>query len=264
MTETLARQGKATPAEDQAIASFVNIATGRADLGRYEASAVNLATVFFSPKYTVSRFQLLTGALTRTSLKSDNRAKKMVAKEYARALTGMGLLYLMVAMVRELWPDDDEENRPEVSIDATSSEFGKIRFGDRRLDPLFGLSQTAVFMTRLEESMRSNIVGWMGGREFYKGKRAPQAVWDFQRGKFAPVVSAALNLAAGENMVGEDVTPGSVAWDSSTPMAYNDIYKVMKEEGMPTNIALSLLTFWGMGLQTYHKKPAKGRRFKKK
>src|SRR5690606_8088029 len=56
MVQTLARGAEVTQAEADAIANYVNVATGRGTLGKAEPAAMHLNTIFFAPKYVASRF----------------------------------------------------------------------------------------------------------------------------------------------------------------------------------------------------------------
>lgn len=60
-----------------------------------------------------------------------------------------------------------------------------------------------------------------------------------------------MNLVTGETMLGEEVTLLNSVVQMAYPITYGDIYKTMQEEGMPTNVSLSILSLLGMGLQTY-------------
>src|SRR5690606_34947056 len=55
----LARGKEPTQAERGALANYVNAATGRGSLGKFQQSATLLNTVFFAPRWVVSRFQML-------------------------------------------------------------------------------------------------------------------------------------------------------------------------------------------------------------
>src|SRR5690606_9183358 len=127
--------GKANPVEMKAIANFVNVATGRGNLGLKEGALVGLNTVFFAPRYVLSRFQLMYGQPFKGGTQVT---KQMVAKEYARFLTGIAVVYSLAIA-----------SGAKVGVDPHSSDFGKIIIGNTRLDPMVGLSQTATFTTRV-------------------------------------------------------------------------------------------------------------------
>src|SRR5690606_29922680 len=97
MVEGLARNGEPTAAEIEAIANYINVATGRGSIGTSaDASASVLNAAFFAPRLVASRFQLLAlHPLWRNTPAADGskptmRVRKMVAKEYGKFLAGIG------------------------------------------------------------------------------------------------------------------------------------------------------------------------------
>ncbi len=241
MAATLTKSGTPTGEEAAAIANFVNIATGRGAVSQaWAAGASRLNTVFFSPRYVLSRFQLLLGQpLTKGTL----RTKGAVAKEYARFLIGAGVVYGLASM----FSDRDMEKDPRSSL------FGKVRFGNTSLDPMTGLLQNTVFLSRLgsgeTKTGKGEVKSLVSGK-FGQDDRGDVLV-RFLRTKLAPVPGAAWDLAVRKNVVGEPVTPASAATRLVEPLAFSDIYEAMRDNGVVEGTALGLLALLGMGVQTY-------------
>src|SRR5947209_2222493 len=76
----------------------------------------------------------------------------------------------------------------------------------------------------------------------------------FVRSKLAPIPGGAINLATGSDVVGQPVTPGSQAQELVTPIAMEDVYKSIKDQGVPAGLAGALAGIFGMGVQTYEPK----------
>ena len=77
----------------------------------------------------------------------------------------------------------------------------------------------------------------------------------FGRTKLAPVPSLVADvLNRGENVVGEPLTPESVAKGLVVPLSLQDINQTMNEQGVPMGAALGVLSIFGMGLQNYDDK----------
>lgn len=244
MEKTLSRNGKATPEEAAAIANFINVATGRGALGKAENAAVGLNTAFFAPRYVASRFQLLAGT---PMWKGTARTRTAIAKEYARYLMGLGVIYGLGQLAGA-----------EIETDSRSSDFGKMRFGNTRIDPLSGLQQVAVLESRLAsgetKKLSGKVVPIRGEKVPYGSGDASDVLKQFIRTKLSPVVGAGVDIVSGENVVGEPVTPGSVVQNLTVPLAFRDIYKAMIEQGIPEGTAMGLLSILGMGVQTYEPK----------
>lgn len=151
MVASLTTKGEMTDAEGKAIADYVNTATGRASVPfMTEQAAVGLNTVFFAPRLVASRFKLLIG---QPLYGGSNRTRTMIASDYARFMTGVGVIYGLgwMAYVGSGQDEEDEEKgdrRPFIELDPRSSSFGRMRYGDWFVDPLAGLAQVTTFLTR--------------------------------------------------------------------------------------------------------------------
>ena len=233
--------GIANNEELKAIGNYINVNTGRGNLGAMEQAAVALNTVFFAPKYVASRFQLLLG---QPLWKGTMNTRKIIAGEYARALTGMFAVMLLGALAGG-----------DIEDDPRSSDFGKIRFGRTRLDPLFGLSQTVVLLARVISGKTKTSKGDL---KALRGEDVPYGggdVWDvsarFLRTKFSPMISTTFDFFVGENVVGQEVTLKNYVPKLVVPLAYRDIYDVFRDQDISHATAMSILVMFGTGLQTY-------------
>lgn len=244
MAKSLTRQGEATAVETSTIANFINVATGRGTIGMKDNAAAAMNTVFFAPRYVASRFQLVAG---QPLYRGSARTRKLVAMEYGRFLAGLGVVYGLAKLADG-----------EIEQDPRSSDFGKVRFGNTRIDPLAGLQQATVLLSRLgtgeTKRLSGKIVPIRGDKVPYGSGDSADVIARFLRTKLSPVVSAGVNVAAGENVVGEPVTPQSVTKDLLVPLALRDIYDTMIEQGVPHGTAIALLSIFGMGVQTYEAK----------
>ncbi|MCE5226683.1 MAG: hypothetical protein LLG05_12605 [Porphyromonadaceae bacterium] len=236
--------GKASPEEMKAIANYINIATGRGNLGMKENSLVALNTAFFAPRYVLSRFQLVLG---RPMSGGTWATKKMIAKEYARFFSGLAVIYATANAAGA-----------ETNFDPGSSDFGKIRIGRTVIDPMGGLSQTTVFLYR---TLSGNRTTQNGREEEMDARTYGMNMLRFVRSKLSPSIGTAWTAKTGENVVGEKVEPIGDVEDFMTgtsipsnlvmPLAISDIYDTMREQGIPAGTGLALLSILGMGLQTY-------------
>lgn len=234
-----------TPAQDAVLAKFVNEATGRGTLGGAEPAAVALGRAFFSPRYLASRVQLLVG---HSMWGGDLTTRRIIAKEYAKALVGLGLYYTLLAQMK------DKNGKPAtIEKDPRSSDFGKVKLGNTRLDPLAGLAQVIVFGARtatLERKDSKGRVQSLQSGKFGAPKWSDVAA-NFARSKLHPVPGAIINLFNGTDLGGNPATVQNQALNLSMPLTYMDVYQALEEQDLPEGVALSLLTMLGDGLQTY-------------
>lgn len=240
MAKSLGRREELTPVEAKAIANFINVATGRGNLGMKENALVGLNTIFFAPRYTASRFQLLAG---QPLYRGSARTRLAIAKEYAKFMIGAGMVYALA-----------KQDGAEVETDPRSADFGKLKYGNTRIDPMSGLVQSTVLTSRLASGETKNtkgkIVPIRGDKVPYAGTDSAEVMGRFLRTKLSPSFGTGVDILAGKNFIGQPVTPGSVAQNLLVPLSMQDIYQAMEEQGVPRGSAMSLLSILGMGLQT--------------
>jgi hypothetical protein len=269
LVHSLGKRSAVTLAEAQVIANYVNVATGRGSMGKsFEPAMAAMATVFFSPRYMASRFQMLA---LQPMWRGNLRTKALIAKEYAKVLMGLGTVYGLAALYGMINGDDEDD--PEVELDARSTDFGKIKIGRTRLDPLSGLSQTTVLLNRLvtgEQKKQSGKVVPIRTKRLDSGKvvKVPYGsdnAWDvigkYVRGKMSPGLGTGIDILVGEDFKGDLVTPAkalertvkplSLADASVVDMTLGDIHAAMQEQGVPVGVSLGLLSIFGMSLQHY-------------
>jgi len=234
------KDGSLTPTEMQAIANYINVATGRGDLGKAAAAAETLATVFFSPRLVASRFQLLAG---QPMYRGSFRTRQAIAQEYGKFLAGIGVVLGLGIMAGAT-----------VERDPRNSDFGKLKFGNTRLDVLGGLGQVSTLVGRLATGETVNASGEVKpirGEVPYGSRTGADVIAAFLRSKLSPVVGTGVDILSGKNAVGEPVTPRSVAINMTVPLSFRDIYDVMQDQGMERGTALGVLSLFGFGLQHY-------------
>lgn len=251
MAASLGKRGTVTPAEAIAISNFINVATGRGKLGLSDRSAVGLNTAFFAPKFVASRFQIIAG---QPLYGGNARTRLAIAQEYGQFLAGAAVVYTLGSLAGA-----------EIESDPRSAEFGKLRFGEERLDPLGGLLQVTVLTSRLAtgetKKGKGKIVPIRGEKVPFGSGNSADMIARFLRTKLAPVPGTLVDLASGENVVGEPVTPLSAAGRLVVPISFEDIYQAMLNQGTPKGTAMAILSQFGMGLQSY---PEPGKKTVKK
>lgn len=239
MAASLAKDGNPTIAEMEAIANFINVATGRGKLhGSIEKAADALNKTLFAPRYVASRFQLMSG---QPLYGGSAATRKLIIREYAKFITGAGVVLGLGTMAGG-----------DVELDPRSSDFGKLRFGETRLDPFGGLTQVVTFASRLATGKYKNAKGELESA-YGDGARqdASTTVGRFLRSKLAPFPGAVLDSLSGKNIVGEPTTPVDAAIRMVTPMSVRDIYEAVKEQGVPAGTAMSLISLFGVSMNTY-------------
>ena len=251
---------KLSTSEMKQIAMFVNEAKGRGSFKKsLDPGLTLLNRVFFAPRLAVSRFQIMSGhpLWGGEHVSGTVEVRKTIAKEYAKALIGAAALYGTVALVKQAMGEKKDE------WDLRSSEAGKIRVGDTRIDPLGGFLQSAVFLARMAsgetKNQKGQIVPLVGDKVPFGKSEAKDVIANFMRSKLRPIAGATFDVATRKDFKGDWVTAGSTVENLIAPMTVSDIYQAMREEGVPEGAALGLLSVLGIGINTYEPNKPKGR-----
>jgi len=257
MVENLGRSGRVTRAEGSMIASYVNACTGRSDWKTWNDKATALNMVFFAARWVSSRFQYMTIPVSPKFWKSSGRVRKAVAKEYARTLAGWTVFTSTLLAFGYLLSDDDEDI-PTMEIDSRSSDFGKVKFGDTRIDTTAGLSSAVCITSRI-------LPDFLGGgrikrpdgttKKFgggYKPTTRLSVVMKYLRYKMAPIPGAIITtLDDRQNAVGQRETPLQTWGGLFLPLSFREVSDAMSNQGLTRGTMLATLAVLGFSASTY-------------
>jgi len=264
------------------LARWINIASGRGSLGKFDRVMGEAGQVFFSPRFMAARLQTFN---PMTYVRMHPAVRKQAAKELvALGGAGMGVTALGKAA------------GAEVELDPRSTDFGKLRYGHTRIDPSGGfqpyvrlLAQLAGGhetlyqrkggrITEVGPAWKTGVRKTLGGElkpltgegpfaesratvigRFARGKLSPQAglVADFFMGhnmlgdplEWGPNVAAAVERGAPREEVFREVTK-TKEWELFVPMFLQDVSEAMQQEGL-IGAALAASSFFGGGVGSY-------------
>jgi len=237
----VAKFPNATRQELEAYANWVNVATGRGNLGSFAGAANGMSLFVFAPRFAASRIQ--TPYYFLKAMKVP-RVRGAVARDMA-GLAGVGMTTLALAKMAGY----------EVGIDPRSPDFGKIKVGNTRIDIWAGFQQPMRFILRAGAA-GSDKVGFTGKGLTRNQKRYDplDAFFRFSSYKLAPSVTFPLELWRGKTMVGEKVTPSESAIRAVIPLVYEDISDAFNDAGFGRAALTTGLGFFGVGVNTYKSK----------
>jgi hypothetical protein len=242
--------GPNDPVAGKAIANIINIATGRGRLGHFEEAIKIANAAFFSPRLIASRVELL---MNPTLYVGRNASKKIARREARRGMrnlliTGGTLLYLA-----------DQIPGVDVGTDPRSSDFGRIRFGDTRIDIWGGLQPYIVAAYRIKSgekmSSTSGEVSDVGGGAFNQYDnflgRFVAVTGDLLQQKAAPVPAYFNSWRKEQTFEGEKFNPALEAGKLFVPIGFESTYDTAREHGPgPAAVGFGLNAF-GIGVNTY-------------
>jgi len=222
------------------LGAFLNHATGRGTVPqRYAGITPHLNALFFSPRYQISRPQLVYDAFA--SIKNPAARKVIIGDTVKFVGTGLAGLWLL-----------DQIEGVEVEKDPRSSDFGKVRVGNTRYDYWVGYGQIArlIVQTAMAEQKAT------GTGEIYDINRA-EVIERFIRTKLSPPAGLTWDVLTGQTFVGEEMKfePTFLTKDALeriTPMVIQDIIDAVRFQGLDGVLPITSATaFFGVGVGTW-------------
>lgn len=243
MLEKLTTQGYNAEEVAGPLAKYINVSTGRGELGRASKYADALNTVLFSPRLISSRLTIL-------NPKYYVDAPDYIRKEAIKTLLTIGGFVAMADEVGSVLGGQLKGN-------PLSSDFGKIKFGNTRLDPGGGFLQYVVLASRLARnkvttSANKTIDMSKGGFKdpnrwslMFGDKNAP----GFIENKGSPMATFISGMLRGKDFAGQPFDTKKELADRFTPLIIQDIRDVVNSD--PDLLPLGFPAAFGMGVQTY-------------
>lgn len=252
------------------MADAINTMTGRASLGRAEQLSQSLTKVFFSPRNwasaikTATPYALYHFGKMRAGAEGfkPSIAQKMAIGDFAKFI---GATTSMVALAAAYFNNDDDDETG-VEFDPTSSDFGKIKIGDTRIDPWGGRIQQVVLLSRfIADSVKkeSGEIIPLGTRNKTPTKK--ELLIDMATNKLAPSASLLEKyLSTQTDSKGNKVTRYGDPYEFSEelkekiyPIYWGTINELLKDDATALDGLLIFYAFFGGGVQTFEKREKK-------
>lgn len=249
------------PKRAAALFDYINTATGRGSLGKWNRAAPLLNTLFFSSRLIASRFKLINPFYYLKLYRAD--PDHLVFKEAMRdgmsfaAVAGTALSLAVLAGA-------------EVEDDPKDASGLKIKINNSRIDISGGIVPWIRLYANIGKFANDTYVEGIEDKSPFK-QTAAKRIGQFFRNKESPVVSFLHDLADGQNAIGEDVRNsettkklglGEVPFSDAvisrmTPMitqsALEAYYEHTDEPG-PEGLVLIPFEALGMSVNTYKDK----------
>jgi len=223
------------------IANVVNAFTG----GYGQTNALVNAALF-SPRKLQSTIKMID---PRTY--TDPKTSKTARKAATRNLLGSLAIIATILKLADVLGGDNIE----IEEDPRSSDFGKIKTGNTRLDVSGGNASYATLISRLlTQKTKSTNTGVISKLGYGFGSPTSFDVSvNFVRNKFSPLFSLIVDSFSGENSIGEKKTIPQSVVDRFKPMFINSIYELYKDDstGAFGKAVLTVPALFGAGLSTY-------------
>jgi len=234
------------------LARYINSMTGRGPLTKklgISTAAPLLNALLFSPRLLASRIDLLTSPI------SYARATPYVRRQAMRSVFQMAAVGTGLVAAASQIPGVD------VSLDPRSSDFGRIKIGDTRIDIWGGFQPIVKLVAQLQQGEYvSSVTGkTMPLSSDFGGSSRLDIIGRFLRQKFSPNASFIADYLAGENVVGQKFK-WSQQWQRLVPMLAMDIIDTMRYQGphAPAGLVGGLGAL-GISTMTYGNKKTSGK-----
>lgn len=203
------------------LAKMINVSTGRGSI----RTNPWLNSLFFSPKWVVSRFEAPLRELATAGMGKGAVRMEALRLLGSKAFFWVGLYGLAAAGAATFGWDT------KFNLDPRSVDFLKFRFGKTTIDFGAGYAQATRFVARL---ITGTSIGAGGQKQKVYG---PLAGWTFLRYKLSPIPSVAVDVASGKTLGGKAPTVLGEVSQLTVPIAVQSIPQLWKEHGA-----------WGLGL----------------
>jgi len=222
------------------IAKVVNNFTGGARVGKLEQATPALNAIFFSPRKITSTLQMI-NPLNYLDPKISKTAKLAAT----RNLIGSLSMSAGVIALYGLLSGNKQETNP------TSSDFGKIKSGDTRLDISGGNATYANILSRLiTQRMKSSTGITRPLGTDYGQTSGADLIAQFLRYKTSPNASLFIDIVSGANAIGEKKTIPQSIIDRFKPMFANSVVELLQSD-TDGKFGFALTGLLGAGLNTY-------------
>lgn len=221
----------------KAMAAYINAATGRGSAGDLDHGLWQLSQVFFSPRFTISRYQVLANAMGFS--KHPEVRKKALADMSKLAATQVGILSLAKLAGADVGLDPSEPDFLKVTIQGP--------YQDKHLAFLGG-EHTPLRQAAYAGSMLTNQLGLTNVRDSLQ----PTSLFlNSLNYKWNPNITIAQSLITGKDWRGEEQSVGETLLRGFTPISMQEFHDALKEDGFQSDDLLTPLVLLGIDVQSY-------------
>jgi len=229
--------GDTSPETLKAFGELVNAASGWGNLPKaLQSSSPLLNAFFFAPRLLWSRFEI---PLKILNPKTPALVRQEAIRMFAQFMTAGTYLLAMASNAGA-----------KIEIDPRSSDFGKIRYGNTRIDIWTGYAQWARFLGQLATAQRMT-----------EGKKRKttrlDVVWNMLQSKEAPLASIITDLLKGQTYTGEELFTGGwgtlrrEAFQRLSPLFIQDLIQAIDQDGIGIGMLGGASSLMGFGVTSY-------------
>lgn len=231
----------------ESIAKLAGTFTGRGVTPKIlEGHMTTLNALMFSPRLVASRLNLISPAYY---MKLDPFARREARNAVRNMVGAMGTTLAVAKMLGA-----------EVTFDPRSSDFGKIKIGNTRIDitggfgPYVRLIAQQITGVKIASGGARTTIKYPGQHVGFGEKSWGSNLGQFGRSKLAPIPSTILDEFKSEDFLGRPISQKTEAWGNA-PFIVQDVVEAARKGGTSAAVAAAFLSAIGFGVQTYKPSP---------
>lgn len=234
------------PEHYEQLARWINISTGRGDMGRMNQYLPAANAMIFSPRLIKSRLDILTAPLNPYNYVNVPKEIRVIAMKDMLKFAGSMTALLVLA----------KAGGAKIETDPRSNDFGKAMFGDTKYDIFGGFAQYVRFAAQMsigEKKTSEGLIKKLDNSTPTSGNRL-DLFYRFGEGKLNPAAGILWDLMRGQSYIGEDIEAGRMAYEHLMPLYLQDMKDAIDAYGVENGFIRSVPSFYGAGASTYKAK----------
>lgn len=234
--------------EVASINKVVNDMTGRGAINMGENIQRVTNNLFFSIKFAQSQINTLLSPLYFPTKQFQGRSKFARMQAAKNLMWLMASSYIVMGMYSVLGGDDDD-----VEYDLTSSDYGKLKKKNTRIDVTGGFASYLTLISRIFTNQRKSTttrVKTTIGEDYGSGT-GMDVIWDFIENKTSPFASLIKNFINRKNFSGEPLTAKNIITDMTVPIIIETGMETYDTEGVGMTLLALIADGLGLSANTY-------------
>lgn len=202
------------------VGAYINELSGSAP-SPFNRESKGVRFFFMAPRFMASRFNLAFKLLPRLIGKHPAPVKRLAAQQLMATASHAAILYATTYLVNKVMGNENDEDKLKFSLDPTSSDFGKIRWGNQRYDTFAGLATPFRLLSAIVQG------GWNAVSNDEEVSTQLQKMTDVAKRalldyKLGPLPKAGLELALRKDIVGKETTPWKTLSEMFIPITISE------------------------------------------
>jgi hypothetical protein len=237
--------------EAKALGEFVNSVTGRGNLGKAENLAKDVNLLLYSAKFLKSNYDFIAAPFKALGEMAQGKELTFARKQAAyKTLRVVGTMAAFMTIANTLWPGS-------VELDPRSSNFGKIKIGNRSFDFTGKAGALVTLASRVVPSWHDGKFGWWTKNTKGKvtqlntgkfgGLTAVDYIESFVEGRAAPLLGSLLTVLKQKDFEGKKPTVEGTVKNAAIPFSAQTLEKLLNDPSVESSDVVLTMILESLG-----------------